>query len=399
MGEDINLIFSLIFDRANIAPTINILTSTILCGFFLALGLDSFRERVVWDLHSKIRCRKSLWGARLLAETELSLDNLLDRLTPDCVAGSIDLRTDYDRACARNPSNVLGSLILMPVRLLRPTPFKILLFLIMLTWYVPTWPGSLIEPLSLDLQVAGVWLYEFSLVDYSKQLNAMAALLCTLLFGGAFTIYRAKIRRRDEKLAKALEYQEQIVDALYELRRAVRKNIDALHKEINNLALYIPPTAGYKERRNDEIGYAPGLPWMTKRDISSSLQPLAEYVNKIIESLVEIEKQNLSKEYFAINRSASQYILRLGLYSREAAQNLGQSFLDPPYIGKLFTEWFAHLSWLDKEDRERKLRGHAENLLAEAIKEEVLLSRFLKKSEGEGFFKRIFFGMGSTPGI
>ncbi|HKC65413.1 MAG TPA: hypothetical protein VKB86_17355 [Pyrinomonadaceae bacterium] len=399
MGQDINLIFSLIFDQANIAQAINILTNTILISLFLALGLDAFHEHVVWDLHSRFSWPKSLWVARLLVGIELSLDNFLDLITPACVVGSIDLRTDYDRACARSLSNIFGSLISMPAKLLRPTLFKFLLFLIMLTWYVPSWPGRLIETLSWGLQVSIVWVNKFPLGDYIKQLNAAAALLCTLLFGGAFAIYRANKRRRDEKLEKALEYQERMINALHDLRWAARKNIDALHKEIKNLSPYIRISSEREERGNNEFIYNNALPWMQKRDISAGFEPVGEYVNKVVDSLVEIEKQNLSKEYFFINRSVSRLILRMDLYSQAAAQTLGQSFLDPSYVSELFSKWLAHLSWLDEKEREHKLREYIENLLAESIKNEVLLSRFLKKSKGGGIFKRILFGIGSAPGV
>lgn len=389
MSEFARLLFELIFDSANIVPAAEFLTWAMFYSMTITLALVVLREHMLSNLHYRLRGGGGLWRVRLTEETNLLLDDLLAWFTPTAAFGTIDSETKYDRACALTPVSVAMSFASAPARFLRPTPFKILVVIVTLTHCVPAWPVEMYRRSLPHVLTLPTYLQGLDLIGLINRLQASTALFAALLCGGAFALYRAALRRRASKLEDALEYSDRIAGALKEILNITRKNINTLHARLNDLPSYFPPSESDEQLR----WHHPALG--RHDDFSVHFASFEEYTKKITDSLTHIEEENLTSEYFEVNRRAWSELLSLGLYSAESAGRLPRELLDASYVEELFGGWFSQLNSHPKKERDQEIKKRARSLLADVVENEVKLTRFLRKIGRAGILKRTLFGLGS----
>lgn len=389
MGELTRSILDVVFESANIPAAVQVLSWAGLNAVIVTASVVTLREYALWNIHYRLRGVGGLWRMRLTEEVNIILDDWLAWFTPVAAFGSIDTDNKYDRACAMTPASIWRTVIDAPARFFHLTPFKLLVILATLTQFVPTWPlvlyhRSLPYLLGIPSYVQGI--------DFFGSVNrfqAGAALLAAALCGGTFAVHRASRRRKAGKLESALEYSDRITDVLREVLRVARKNINTLNARINDLPSYFPPSESDTQQR-----WFHSMPF-GRSDFSVHFDSFEEEAKKIADILKQIEEENLTGEYFEINRRVSSELLSLGLYSSDAAGRLTHTFLDPSYVKEICENWFSQLSWRPQAERDEEIKKWARGLLTEAIADEVRLSRLLWRTGRSGILRRILFGIGT----
>lgn len=390
MVETIYFLLTLVFDEANLVPALKIAGWTFNCAFLLTVALVVLKDKLLWGFYYGFRCRRSLWACRFMAETYYFTDKLLESLTPACALGSYEDGNKYNRAVALNPLHLSGRLASAPARLLRPTPFKVVLVLLMLTWYEPLWPGKVFDLAAPLIYPAFSELSRFEVADYIGYWKELLAALLSLLGGTTFALYKANWKRKETKIERAADLRDALFRELREIRRAARHNIDQLQKMSKDVRHYLPERPR-KDRRPSLPRACLGIPETAGGRFAAHFRSFSAHVEKACEVLRAVEAENLEGEYFEINRADYDKVLHLGLYSADAAKRLAGELLDAGHLQELFDAWFESPAFGERKDLEAEVQRRLREQLAEAIYNEMLLSRLLDKGGRPGLLRRAVY--------
>jgi hypothetical protein len=376
--ELIKTIYSLVIDLETWIAALQIAKTVaaymIIIGILLLIQRDYLEDK----LYSKLSCRGGLWLQRLVAEIHFYSSKFLHWISPRIYPDSGN-DNDYNRACTKNPTHLLANLKELPTLILRPTPFKILIFLLTLWHFEPYWYLKIYDSVLPHFLIvtSSLW-HMFS--EYFEQAGKILATVSVFLSGAA--LYKAMARRKEDKLTRALELNEQLGDSLREIRYTAHHNINMLHHQLKRL-----PRDLIKEgSQGESLYFLPTRPLRHPSLLIDSLlsryQSFDESLAAIREILRAVRKERLETEFYWLNRAALEELFKLGLSNEEAAGHLPDELLSATCMQKLYAHW-ASDSFTFEGDlalRENKIRQEAKNVLAHAISCDIMLSYFLKRS-------------------
>lgn len=263
--------------------------------------------------------------------------------------------------------------------------FKVLCFLILITYLYPGWHRRLYHEILTflsDEKLSDFISQTYSLLnDNLKTIGLIFGLLVSLSFIVFKSLHKIKLIQSAKRETKKSGYEKGFIahrkfnKYLIELNRNFERNIEIFYRQTKDIRFFV------------EL-----LQSRPSRFVLPFEQPPVERLSgeyrssaKEIECLLEIQKQTeddcFEDEFFELAKNFRWEFFRLGFEYAENSERLAATFLDRTHIEKMFKSWKENVvaSCFDEESAERDIKWRVEHILAEALEEKILLEKLIER--------------------
>lgn len=321
---------------------------------FLAFGvvvliydliIHFIRHDILGRLYTRIRCYGGLRFMTIVAEIYYVFDKLFKNLSLGMVRYGFTEDNDFRRYRGYGFISILDSIKSLIMKMFVIDPYNMVIWITMYTYFNHGWfYGIYNNFVATDYNVLLSSISFTKIKNLLEQISAFWWLMVTLVSGYGIYLQVSK-KIAEEKLKKALEYQEKIEQHLSEIVYLSEKNINALGLQIEYFPDYycqlVTDTDKYliQGRRLVSTKSYSMYHIITIETLVSYYYSYTDEIKKITDILENIENEGLRAAFKRINKPVMYEVVRLGLYSAKSFKHIGEELLEKEYMRQFLQNW------------------------------------------------------------
>lgn len=263
--------------------------------------------------------------------------------------------------------------------------FKVLCFLILITYLYPGWHRRLFHEILTLL--SDEKLYDFISQIYSllndnlKTIGLIFGLLTSLSFIVFKSLNKIKLIQSAKQETKKNGYEKAFVahrkfnKYLIELNRNFERNIEIFYRQTKDVGFFVELLRSRPPRFILPFEQPP------VERLSGEYRSSAKEIECLLEIQRQMEDDCFEDEFFELAKNFRWEFFRLGFQYAENSERLAATFLDRTYMEEMLKSWKENIieNCFDEESAERDIKWRVEHILAEALEEKILLEKLIER--------------------